>query len=505
MGNCSNFSKNLLEKYKKILGITMPEKFSELYESHVICDLVCKKMLELKIHTNEDLHKFIFNYLLTKYPLQFINHFEHYFTNKTIRNFTVNNLNIKSHCLGNTSANGVILVSEYDVETIRLPIIIKHSLKMHSDNIYYEYLVGLCVNEFSKHIPFFSKTYGIYEYNQGELQTIISTCSSESINKNYIFNIEKIHNINVTNLEKHILKSCSSNNYGVVTENIDVYSTFNEFIHENITYSKILNYITSETIITGSTIKYLYRFYEAFNILTLVYATLHKFKLYFTHYDLHSNNVLLTRVPDNKYIEVIVDDNFTIKTQYLPIIIDYGRCYINCKLMNSTKALKTVCELKNPVTKNNICYNNCGDYTGYTFVGYYDGEKFDNTRSNKHFINLANKNMSHDLRLLQTFKKFIDKYKILTYDTQIDSSVKTNITTLLNNLVYTHEFGTREVEESVANKIYNVSDAYTKLKELISDVNFTKVIDTNFIHKNSIGKLNIYIDIHKKYEIFYNL
>jgi hypothetical protein len=71
---------------------------------------------------------------------------------------------------------------------------------------------------------------------------------------------------------------------------------------------------------------------ELWNILFQVYIVLSKLADNFTHYDLHSSNILLYKIENDEWIDLYYNDAidtepFIITTQYIVKIIDYGRCY----------------------------------------------------------------------------------------------------------------------------------------------------------------------------------
>jgi len=70
--------------------------------------------------------------------------------------------NIKA--IGAVSENGFIKELEYEREGYKAHAILKSSREKMSDNLMYEYFVGIIINEFAKRIPCFIETYGHYEY-----------------------------------------------------------------------------------------------------------------------------------------------------------------------------------------------------------------------------------------------------------------------------------------------------------------------------------------------------
>ena len=115
-------------------------------------------------------------------------------------------------------------------------------------------------------------------------------------------------------------------------------------------------------------------------ILYQVYYALNDLRENFTHYDLHTGNVLLCKLGKGAKF---VYPSVTFHCQYLAKIIDYGRCYyyINQEYnsRNDMKLLNAYCT--NP-KETQLVYSN-----RYNKGTYWNGIS-------------ANRNMSHDLRLI---------------------------------------------------------------------------------------------------------
>jgi hypothetical protein len=72
--------------------------------------------------------------------------------------------------------------------------------------------------------------------------------------------------------------------------------------------------------------------YNLFCIFFQIYATLDSLKEIYTHYDLHPWNILIKFFKNPLKITYKMSDGSSVVlvTNYFPIIIDYGRSYINC-------------------------------------------------------------------------------------------------------------------------------------------------------------------------------
>jgi len=68
--------------------------------------------------------------------------------------------------IGSTNSNGFIYKLQYVKQShAPLSVILKVNQHIEADNLVYEYLVGQCINEYSKFYPCFSKTYMIGEFS----------------------------------------------------------------------------------------------------------------------------------------------------------------------------------------------------------------------------------------------------------------------------------------------------------------------------------------------------
>lgn len=100
---------------------------------------------------------------------------------------------------------------------------------------------------------------------------------------------------------------------------------------ENTLTTNQVNYILLENIANSKTLAGFIRdgcsFPDYLNVLTQVVLALNiATEVGFTHYDLHSQNVLVLQLPEPMYI--LYDGVGYIKTQHLAFIIDYGRSHI---------------------------------------------------------------------------------------------------------------------------------------------------------------------------------
>jgi hypothetical protein len=185
----------------------------------------------------------------------------------------------------------------------------------------------------------------------------------------------------------------------------------------------------------------------------------------FTHYDLHLQNILVYEPVKGSYIEYhyhIGTEEIIFKSKYIAKIIDYGACYFN---PGFNPDLYDNCKTSNPSLKSFL-------------------------PNNKYKRNSANKNESHDLRLIHIIKKhfkleWMNKMPSIVYGKQMQPG-------------YEH-FGTVENTTSgygryFNNKINNVTDAYIYLKGVVKDNAQQKNNSTHYEGVNKLGDLHIYDD-----------
>ena len=250
--------------------------------------------------------------------------------------------------IGNPSVNGFATLFNYKRDDFESTAILKTSISKDSDNLFYEYIVGkVYINEQLKFFPCFVETYSVYIndilYLQNERKRTpllkhileINRLKNKLIKqgkndnsdiryndillsiKDKIYNLsddikQKFKNISNTTLENttSITETCSnSDKLSILIDTVPSSISLYYYMENNITEPDFL--------------------YTLINILFQIYSVLSVLQDEFTHYDLHTNNVLLYEVENNGYITM----NYTPKdgkiisfdTKYIAKIIDYGR------------------------------------------------------------------------------------------------------------------------------------------------------------------------------------
>ena len=226
------------------------------------------------------------------------------------------------------------------------------------------------------------------------------------------------------------------------------------------------------------------------NVFYQLYFGLSSIYLNFTHYDLHTQNVLLYKPKENGYLTYHYHTSgettpITFDSQYIVKVIDYGRCFYkyNDDLNRNSDTFYT--KLCNTAS----CQPRCGERYGHVYVGLDTPEK-------DHFINLRKRNASHDLRFANEVKNMIDSHYISwlkKYKTMNKDFLK-----ILRKVYYRESYGTPE------NLI--ISNYTQQVKEITNIVQLKNALDklmkkknsmSNFLNTNGyikLGDLHIYDD-----------
>jgi hypothetical protein len=216
--------------------------------------------------------------------------------------------------IGSVSANGFISMLKYKRNDYECYAILKSSQKLIVDNLYYEYLVGRdFINHMKNYYPCFTETYGIFKFNSvNDWQKFKD--------QNFPLDKEELKSC-LTNIsdypEEEIIKlSCnnSANMISILCEHINVKYSLKELLQ---------NYILS-----------LSKKFLIPNCLYQILIPLYYLRKVYSHNDLHANNVLCFPVTTKNgnlgYINlnyIIKGKKYTLRSEYILKIIDYGRSY----------------------------------------------------------------------------------------------------------------------------------------------------------------------------------
>jgi hypothetical protein len=229
---------------------------------------------------------------------------------------------------------------------------------------------------------------------------------------------------------------------------------------------------------------------DLFYVLFQVYFPLWSMRDSFTHYDLHTNNILLYEPVVGSYIQYCytIDNGESIyfRSKYIVKIIDYGRCFFednrNETFSGSSKKIyEAVCSTRS-------CYPRCGEEAGFEWLKYNKNKERD-----RYYISSQRRNASHDLRALYMISQ-------MSYDDYL-KYVPNFLQDLLQKVYYRSRYGTPESSDGFPTRINNVFDAASYMFNLILP---TRFIPENFQHYDDeskrLGNLFIYSNREMIYE-----
>jgi hypothetical protein len=335
----------------------------------------------------------------------------------------------KVHKIGQPSSNGFVLNLHYESMNYKANALLKSSKKKTSDNLFYEYLAGvLFINRVNEIFPCFTETYHLFRHNSSDTRENIKDNAVHINDYSTAIKLNDCDETIVKSVGKCVDDSCiNGENYAILVQYINNPISINSFMKEH----------ENDLLFEQQMLCILYQIYYPLSYL----------KDNFTHYDLHTDNVLLYKLPVGKFICIQYRNMVTgivtnINTNYIAKIIDYGRCFFgnfgNNNLLSSNKILKTV--------KNSIVCNE----EGLNKIGFNFRDK--KHTSENHYISCLMKNYSHDLRLASIVVK---------------QSRKMNKLFGCDRIIYTGNYGTPEDNSYDKYHIRNVDDMITHLDYLV--------------------------------------
>jgi len=378
--------------------------------------------------------------------------------------------------IGEKSANGIIYRLKYEINKYNAYTILKNAISEDADNLYYEAVVGWYINSKMTYYPCFVETYDLYKKtNPGDPDT----------NTNTDFKLDNLtplfpETTAETTQQTKTLEEVETEFYNKITTAEKLIETCNESdkISLHIQYLENVSSLF-ETLIRN---KKQNIFFYLYTYLYQVYAPLSVLSDEFTHYDLHTGNVLIYKVAPNKYTKMIYHypDNTTVEfnTDGIAKIIDYGRCYFKYNdTINSEKFIDileynmNLYMRKNP-TKRKIYSDDCG-YTSFS-------ERF----KKSFYIDSRTHNKSHDLRLVKNVNDIYQHYKKQD----------------MFNIEYKKEYGTPEMDENkstynkIDNKICNVNDMHAELRKMLMSDDFKQTSKALEQSSSLYGTIECWLD-----------
>jgi hypothetical protein len=381
--------------------------------------------------------------------------------------------------IGIPSANGFVNEIEYKKYNYLAYSVLKSSTSQKSDNLAYEYLVGQFINKKTSQFPCFLETYGLYQYTSEDK-----------------WNHVKDTQIIQTNVLKDSLTFMNDFDSTIACKN----SKFLSILIQHIKNAESLGSFLENK----HDINLPFLANELTAVLYQIYFPLCKLASDFTHYDLHTNNVLLYTPIKGKYIHYHYHFSDTIVVEfystYIAKIIDYGRSYFKDGNQSSSKIYDE------QLCTNRECDPKCGEN-----YGFYWFDKLLSNRNN--FMSAYLNNQSHDLRLMRITDYFLQEQispmrGLLESNSYYQSYIEP-IATLLKKTKYgvgiANEsdkfYGTKpNLTPGLPNSINNVKDAEKDLRTILLNSDFKNLLATNIQKKQKIGDLHIYHDRPMRFE-----
>jgi hypothetical protein len=364
--------------------------------------------------------------------------------------------------IGKNSVNGAVYELKYLHRDYNSYAIIKLNSSLGSDSLLYEYFVGKRLNHYGKYFPNFLETYGSYTVTPDTWNNVMTSSIT-------IPELQKDFKLNTKSEVSQLAENCNYQYhkiFAIMIQHLNLKkdeSTLDDCM-------KLPRFVKHDLLYT------LFQIYTTLSVLADVY----------THYDLHSDNVLMYVPDDDKYIEYYYHypggKVVTFKSKYIVKIIDYGRNYVHVDGIpeDSASFYQKLCKTKECNTKR----SKCGRAYGFSYL--------DPTYTDS-FITCSKKNISHDLRLVDY---------ILKYSGSIIYNNRPYLYRILSQTVFTHKFGTAEIIDSGLsyNRIHNVKDMEVSLLPIVEKPENQQKNDDSYSGKTKMGDLHIYTDMSKEME-----
>jgi hypothetical protein len=365
---------------------------------------------------------------------------------------------VKMEHIGSKSTNGFVTKLTFDRilengQSYQCDTVLKSAKSYVSDNLYYEYFAGTFVNYLCTLSPFFTYTMGMYQYNDiiqdgkskksggyGQLKKLSGINDSPNLslflNDNITFRKGPYLSNKVSGDD--LTDACDmtrANGLAIMTEYIP-------------------NAQSLGTLLGNS----MFNQFDLFPTCLILYGTLSTLAKNFTHYDLHSGNVMMISCPKNKifrYHMMIYDENgdysdeIVVDSRYLPKIIDYGRSYFRSEkfgkypTVSSYDVYDEICKWDN--NRGPDRYHKCCSDVGFKSL-------HDTPSLHKTYVHSSANNWSHDLRLVDSISEHLrHKGQNVPYWNDIEA-----------NLVYKKDYGTPRAKNRLSGdgKIRTVCDMW---------------------------------------------
>jgi hypothetical protein len=322
--------------------------------------------------------------------------------------------------------SGFVREIEYERMGYRATALLKSSKHENSDNLVYEYLVGKhFINHVASRFPCFVRTYGLYFYDGHKSWNRMKNAPTQR------------------NLEHLVLQdairydmACARARYAAI-------------LIQHLPAAVELRSMLVEPVVTFTP----FWKNDLLYVLFIVYQALAALSPVFTHYDLHSSNILLYRVDPIHYVYEQADGTeLSFSLPYVVKIIDYGRSFFDNGRLNSAQILADVCAAPS-------C-GDCGKTQGFQYLNAPADPSLRN------YLISSQNNASHDLRLMKQVQTHMVRLNYLEKAFPQEETFK-QLRKIVNKMK-TAAMGNKQDLRVTGAHIYNVNGAYEALKTAVS-------------------------------------
>jgi hypothetical protein len=388
--------------------------------------------------------------------------------------------------IGKPSENGFIFEIENETRGYTAYSVLKSAQEPTSDNLMYEYHVGLYVNKVNKLFPCFLETYGLFRYKTPHQWNLFKADQTKKI-------------VNLHALQQALIEQPLDYSIGCTQ------STYLAVLIQHLPGPKSLDDLASNPTFVKN---------ELMFALFQLYIPLACIMNQFTHYDLHLGNILLYEPVVGKYIEyhyhymptwdqsanttrttntahmASMDTQVvTFKSSYILKIIDYGRSYFNDaeRGVDAKQVYEHICAERTCDSATSEGAITCGASYG---LGWLADDSADPVES--FYISSQHKNISHDLLpLTRLYENYREQKGVLTPD----------VVDLCKKVTYEGYYGTGEnLTRGYPAKINNVQDAAILIMDYINRPDYRARNNAVNRTKDKLGDLHIYMEGNRPME-----
>lgn len=246
--------------------------------------------------------------------------------------------------IGGVSANGTIYKFD-DSSNQTVKCIMKTSQNAFSDNLLYEYAVGIYLNSLKNDYDCFVHTYDLYLFGDNSLTELKSLDDNSNTKPTNIVG----EHLDLPRMALYFGDD-DNNDFGNDLEKLTKYNNYvdqeigHHMCNKNTNFALVQEYIEDGKNFLSYFVgeekgKIKYKSLEFYLILYQIYKPLYDLRGKFSHNDLHMNNIMIKELTEDKKKTIeINNEKYTCK--YQPYIIDYGRCFFRQTHLQNVKDSK---------------------------------------------------------------------------------------------------------------------------------------------------------------------